>query len=1329
MAQIERLILAELNRNGPLPPRWYLQYNAEQHCIRYRTRDDEHIYRYHPLSAEFVEAYPQTLLRPDPKRETCEGALHPPHSYQAGEWTWHEKSEGYAAAILDAFNCINKQDYVLAGEIAARVTSIKNDSTIDERPKEFYHPQDRPTVYRNSQALDSEVDAAMLARSLGYDWARKAAQFRQHELQITQEDLTKIAVTVQRHIRAGYPGGRPSLDDLIVYYHQQSEQGRSELQILEGWQQRTARLQTDILTVEWVTHAIACGNDEAAKEVADAFDVAYAAKARLMAGRRCNGYEDACASLASQLKDRHRQEIASSVEEAPTPEPQASFAPLNASRETLVFGCLTADSALRWRPSLVSSMPTFRTNIRQNHFIGSQLDQSLQARKKAKARGYPVPYFTPHGRLADMYSENHLEEEFEFDLSDMEIFSIHEVTRSAEHLEQLLGDVSLTIPADATLGLVQWRMKEGLRASRTRLQVSNFSPDSAQVTCREILMQRQSHVFTAVISLRKEHLRKAFQRYMALVNVDRYLTPDGKPRNDWYLSRFPEYSPNAPNRFHEYQRRPTLSLPVPPWLVHLGQDGKPTYAPVYRTDGFIVARKTFANISAYETHFMSALLYDRDERNALQTQQYSYHFEYASRVQELPDGQFSFDIQIKGDSVALGGQKLIPHIGNEITVFIVGLSDRLNEETQVKGRVFDAVMDGYDFKVVVTGAGGLGKDAMHRLCMQGSAKVHVIWRDQDLDNARKIAAVMEACDLIKTRQNPVPLSHIGGKARGKFSLRNILLDQEVDTWAPDLASHLIADYHNETVTWDEATEIAASMIDVCSLNEEQQKFFNAALAGPYANTLILERVPGSGKTTSLAALVIAVMRMGAKVLVCSPSNSGASALFDQVIKLFDSRKDILDLGNHCVRYRSNMAEELAMESALPPDPLRQGRRNYSMASRIYWYTQHNPEDPVVRDFQSHIQARRLGKRPASKNSFKTVITLLQKRVMDDCLLVGATAFMSTNLHELNYNAHILIFDEASQATEPDLLMAAATQPDLLLVVLAGDLKQLGPVVPSHSNSRNPYGSILATSPLRRLQTAYPQIQSMMLHRNCRAHPSLIEMPSGLFYDGSMVAGCADQDYWDTNLARNVRAMLTGPDFAGAFWDRELALSRDNRQFFLDVAGSPVREENGTSWRNEGGVAAVVAIAKRLTTTCNVAPSDIGIVSMYREDVRYLKEQLKAAGLAKTNVSEIQQLLKTSTVVAFQGEQRRVMIVHFVAGFDGVDPQHSPFRFIKDHNRLNVAITRAREYQFLVGDLSFWLHWKKNTHHANPYGTAVRKILQMTDYVVEHGQVIEWKKVR
>ncbi|KAI6883745.1 hypothetical protein KC360_g4873 [Hortaea werneckii] len=673
---------------------------------------------------------------------------------------------------------------------------------------------------------------------------------------------------------------------------------------------------------------------------------------------------------------------------------------------------------------------------------------------------------------------------------------------------------------------------------------------------------------------------------------------------------------------------------------------------------------------------MSALLYDRDERNALQRQQYSYDRECLARVPELSDGEFSFDVQIKGDNVALGEQKRITHVGNEITV--------------------------YDFKVAVPNAGGIGKAAMQRLCRFETANVHVI------------------CE------NPAVLSHSGGKARGKFSLRNILLDQESDIWAPDLFDHLIDNYHSQTVPCEEARAATRSMPKICSLSEEQKAFFIAALDGPYANTIILEGVPGSDKTTSLSALVIALMRMGAKVLVCSQSNSDASALFDQVTNLIESHQDIRDLGDRCVRYRSNVVEELAMEhleSSLPPDPLRQYHQKYSMATHIHEYIEHYPGDPVVRDLKAHLQVRRLGKEPASRNSFGTVITLLQQRIMGDCLLVGATAFMSTNLDDLNYHAHVLIFDEASQATEPGLPMATATQLDLL-VVLAGDLKQLGPVVPSHTNNRNTYGNILATSPLRRVKTAYPEVQRMMLHRNYRAHLSLIKMSSKLSYKGEMVAGCPDIAAWDTQLARRVRSWLSGPDLAAAFQNREKALAQDNRQFFLNVQSQPVREDNRSSWRNEGGVAAVVALAKRLTSTCNVSSSDIGIISMYREDCRYLKKQLKAVGLAAINVSEAQQTLKASTVDAFQGQQRRIMIVHFVAAFNCTIPGHNPFGFIKDQNRLNVATTRAREYQFLVGNMSHWWHWKTEIHVPDQHSTAYKKIFEMIDYKVQRGQGIE-----
>lgn len=1099
------------------------------------------------------------------------------------------------------------------------------------------------------------------------------------------------------------------------------------------WLQHPEPLRTYILTTEWVTHAIAFGDAKLAKKVANDFDVAYAQLAAEIAGQPSDSLWPAFCTMIANMEGLRISDEPDYQAEPPTFVPEESCALFLSPTPGSFFGSLLSETAVRWRPSLVSQMPVFTVSVRQNHFTGNQKDLNLKQRKEARDAGQAVPHDRSDGRTADMYPEGHVEEEFEFDLDDMDYFSILEVPRTSDHIQKLVRRHYRPLPGDASFGILQWSLKKGLRPSRTRDQVASFSPGSDQAALRDKLMQRDSYASTMLLPLGKTHCRDNFRKYVRRVNYDCYLTLDGKPRNDWFLSRSPMYLPHSENRFLRYQESWNEPLPVPPWLIHSTDDGQSVYALAYPAEPLSVPRKTFVNIAAYESHFMCALLHDRDERNALQLRQYSFDVQYPARIQEAAEGDYSFDIQIKGDAAALGGSKLLPSIGSQMSIHVVGLSDGSDEATVFQGRVFDAVATGYDFKVLATIPGGIKKDIMDEVCSQPIAKVHVIWRGQDPDNARKVKSLMKTCRLTTTHQgSPRSLTTAEGKPRAMFTLRNILLDQETDTWAPNLVEHFVKRYNSDTLGHAEAEAIALSMPDICNLNAEQNHFFHSALAGPYANIILLEGVPGSGKTTCLSALVVALMRLGAKVLISSQSNSGASALFDQVTSLLESHEDLEDLRHCCVRYRSNVVEELALEqlqSGLPPDQLRRDRQKYSMAARIHEYIEGHPAEPLVQDYQNHLQARRFEKNPLSHRSFATVMTLLQQRIMEDCLLVSATAFMATNVEDLNYEAHALFFDEASQATEPDLLMALVHQPELALVVLAGDLKQLGPVVPSLTNCRNPYGNILATSPLKRMKVACPQIERLLLSHNYRAHPSLIAMPSKLFYEGSMVAGLANTAAWDTPLARNVLSMIAGSDFSDAFADRSAALSNGNRQFFVNVPTEPVREEDGTSWRNEGGAVAIVAIAKRLTTTCQVQQSDIGIISMYREDLRYLKERLKEAGLLAVGVLDAQQELKASMVDAFQGQQRRVMIVHFVAAFARKTPLQDPFGFIKDEIRLNVATTRARGCQFLVGYLSHWMKWESAFCTKTNTRKKYTKILDMMDYIVRNKQVIDWKKVR
>lgn len=60
---------------------------------------------------------------------------------------------------------------------------------------------------------------------------------------------------------------------------------------------------------------------------------------------------------------------------------------------------------------------------------------------------------------------------------------------------------------------------------------------------------------------------------------------------------------------------------------------------------------------------------------------------------------------------------------------------------------------------------------------------------------------------------------------------------------------------------------------------------------------------------------------------------------------------------------------------------------------------------------------------------------------------------------------MVMFDEASQCADPDLIMATGKfYASVKLLVLAGDTKQLDPVVVSQLRKQNPLGNMLATPP-------------------------------------------------------------------------------------------------------------------------------------------------------------------------------------------------------------------------------------------------------------------------
>jgi superfamily I DNA and/or RNA helicase len=118
--------------------------------------------------------------------------------------------------------------------------------------------------------------------------------------------------------------------------------------------------------------------------------------------------------------------------------------------------------------------------------------------------------------------------------------------------------------------------------------------------------------------------------------------------------------------------------------------------------------------------------------------------------------------------------------------------------------------------------------------------------------------------------------------------------------------------------------------------------------------------------------------------------------------------------------------------------------------------------------------------------------------------------------------------------------------------------------------------------------------------------------------------------------------------------------------FIDTAGSGYNEEqgsNGMSLQNEGEL----QIVQKLMNTENLDPLKTAFISPYAGQVAAAKEALPKE-------------VRVSTIDSFQGQEKEIIILSLVRSNDDGE-----IGFLKDYRRMNVAITRAKEQLFVIGD--------------------------------------------
>ena len=366
-----------------------------------------------------------------------------------------------------------------------------------------------------------------------------------------------------------------------------------------------------------------------------------------------------------------------------------------------------------------------------------------------------------------------------------------------------------------------------------------------------------------------------------------------------------------------------------------------------------------------------------------------------------------------------------------------------------------------------------------------------------------------------------------------------------------------------------------------------------------------------------------------QVLVCTPSNAAADLVMVRLLKHFPILRALR--ANATSRFPSDM------DAKLKPHTL------YDEEKGCY-YT------------------------PADLSTYQVVV---------------ATLSSSRNVAETNFRPDYIFIDEAGHATEADALLPLAAfynantsgSDKAMHVVLAGDHKQLGPVVQSPYCVRHQYDvsimeRLMMQAPYAREEGAEHNSHFVVkLLNNYRSHPKLIEVPNRLYYDNELLAKAK-------------------PDLTHLYVGWEELPNPNVPLVFHGVQGKNVREGRSPSYCNLEEIDVVRGWLRKLQDHRQVGfdGSQVGIVTPYSKQATKLREACQKMGLTKVRVG---------TVEAMQGDERRVVLVSTVRSHSettltdikqllAFDKVHD-LGFVGQPKRVNVSLTRAKALLIVIGD--------------------------------------------
>lgn len=396
--------------------------------------------------------------------------------------------------------------------------------------------------------------------------------------------------------------------------------------------------------------------------------------------------------------------------------------------------------------------------------------------------------------------------------------------------------------------------------------------------------------------------------------------------------------------------------------------------------------------------------------------------------------------------------------------------------------------------------------------------------------------------------------------------------------------------------------------------------------------------PGTGKTKTLADIVIAYLKQGKRILMVSQSNVSVDGAMLRVI-------------HHS---QNTFQEGMMIRYGFPKDDDLKNSDQFN--SYRYVLSRNSELYQEFKDLKNKMKSLDY-KDPRMKDYAIRLKQIQSKFKQDEDDLIHSALFVATTITKatVSYSIYeqkfdLVLFDEASMAYVPQVIFAASLATESF--VCLGDYQQL-PAIAVMKDSVLSYDIFRYVGIEEAVRNGRNHEWLCLLDIQRRMHPEISQFVSDTMYYKLL--------HSSENMYNNTQFLADIPPFDG------------NPFGFIDLSNSfsVCTKTYDSSYINVLSAFVSVHLAMRMKDY------DVGIITPYNAQARLIRSMIRGLGLNH---------IECSTVHQFQGSEKSIII------FDAVDCYLRKFAndLLTSDRLINVAISRAKGKFIFVGNKDYLL---------------------------------------